>query len=115
MSDFYIPFKEWFVKTYQTDFLDEPFFIKCCHSAYLELEKSTINGISYLDYYKDNLNEKILEKTLRLARMLIKQIPSPDSPLNLTVVGIHLNQYDRQKNALQIELNQLIDQYSLLG
>lgn len=100
-------FNLWMIENFEFDCFENDFFEKTLFSVANEFSNSTIDGVNFEQYFRDNLFQEFLLRYRSRLSMLIRQIPQPQSPLQLNVVGIDLNSYFDQKEYLQQKVARL--------
>ncbi len=106
-----VKFNQWTIENFQFDCFENDFFEKALISVQNEFKSSTINGVSFEQYYEKNLFEKFLCQYLSRLQLLLKQIPLPTSRIQLNILDIDLNSYYQQKEYLQQQVSLLECRY----
>ncbi|OPB87843.1 hypothetical protein [Elizabethkingia occulta] len=105
-------FHSWLQEKFSFDCFENDLFKKALYSVYEEFSNSKYDGVSFLQFYQDNLYSEFLRSYLNRLELLIKQIPHPDSVVTWNVYGIPLNHYSLQKEELSQRIGLLASQCS---
>ena len=95
------------IEKFDFDCLGNDFFQKTLISVKEEFSNSTIDGVTFEQHFQENLFDEFLQRYRSRLLLLIRQIPGPQSRLQLNVAGIDLNSYYNQKESLQQQVARL--------
>ena len=103
-------FNSWTQENYSFDCFENELFKQSLYHAFNTFKSSTIDGVSYLEVFQDNLYPNFLKHYLTQILTLIKMIPVPDSGINWNVCDVHLNDFVHQKADLSQRIGLLASQ-----
>jgi hypothetical protein len=100
-------FALWLKSNFNFDCFENDLFEKSLYAAVEDFEASTYDGITYPEYFKDDLNNAFLKRYVLLLARVVKSIPELDSPISLNLYKIHLNSYSNYIVELQSSIQRL--------
>lgn len=100
-------FNQWMIEKFQHDCQSDLFYSNVLQSVHDEFINSTVDGVPFPEYYKEDGHCRLVHSYIRRLESLIKTIPGIASNVSLNVVGIPLHDYGNRIEELQSQVSQL--------